>query len=92
VIVAIGPRPERAIPPILRGASGAWWKADAAKGVDPDRSRMDVYERSEHAYDLIQAARGRDCGAQADQLAQPKHQSATVGPSAGSRSTGAMDT
>lgn len=30
---------------------------------------MDVYEQSAHAYDLIQAARGRDYSAQADQLA-----------------------
>jgi len=31
---------------------------------------VDVYERSAHAYDLIQAARGRDYSAQADQLAE----------------------
>lgn len=31
---------------------------------------MDVYERSAHAYDLIQAARGRDYSAQADLLTE----------------------
>jgi SAM-dependent methyltransferase len=45
-------------------------KVEAAKRFDPYRSQMDVYERSAHAYDLIQAARGRDYGAQADQLAE----------------------
>jgi SAM-dependent methyltransferase len=34
------------------------------------RLQMDVYERSAHAYDLIQVERGRDYGAQADQLAE----------------------
>ncbi len=29
---------------------------------------MDVYERSAHVYDLIHAARGRDCSTQAEQL------------------------
>ncbi len=35
---------------------------------------MDVYERSAHAYDLIQQARGRDYSAQADQLAELIHE------------------
>lgn len=43
-------------------------KHEAGAALSPYLSVMDVYDRSAHAYDLIQAARGRDYSAQADQL------------------------